>query len=133
MSLITNCHVLREMNLTMNNSFNIFRFKIKARDLTTHQIPLHSGEPRAQHAPRGPDGCLLPSLQLPPLPTPPHPNIQLSTPPPTRPSCSTPVQPKKLILPVPPWNYPSLIHARANTNTHTHTALNNYKLYTQDT
>lgn len=39
------------------------------RDMTTHQMPLHSGEPRAQHAPRGPDGWLLPSLQ-PHQPTP---------------------------------------------------------------
>ena len=41
--------------------------------MTTHQMPLHSGEPRAQHAPRGPDGCLLPSLPPPPPPhTPTH-------------------------------------------------------------
>lgn len=119
MYLITNCHVLREMNLTMNNSFNIFRFKIKARDLTTHQIPLHSGEPRAQHAPRGPDGCLLPSLQLP-----------LSPPHPTPTSSYRPHPPHGLPAPhqysLKSWS--SLSHCgtthlssmRAQTQTHTH-------------
>lgn len=48
--------------------------------MTTHRIPLHSGEPRAQHAPRAPDGCLLPSLQ-------PRPH-NLHPPTPLTPSCA---------------------------------------------
>lgn len=48
----------------------LFRFKDSNRKLegnmTTHRMPLHSREPRAQHAPRGPDGCLLLSPRPPP-------------------------------------------------------------------
>lgn len=97
--------------------------------MITHRIPLHSGEPRAQHAPRGPDGCLLPSLQ--PRP---HPNLH----PPQRPPPPAPYTPAscRANLSVPPWIYPSLTDAHART--HTQTALHelhhiNYKLYTHDT
>lgn len=61
------------------------------RDMTTHQMPLHSGEPRAQHAPRGPDGCLLQRSQphTPPV-TNPRPTPHLTPPPPSYPSLRAP-------------------------------------------
>lgn len=46
-------------------------FKKKRKNGGKHdkaRMPLHSGEPRAQHAPRGPDGCLLLSPRPPPHP-----------------------------------------------------------------
>lgn len=84
--------------------------------MTAHQIPLHSGEPRAQHAPRGPDGCLLPSLQ----PSDPHPPSSIHEHTPTPPAQCTPVS-YRVNLSVPPGIYVSLSdeHAQVRANTHT--------------
>lgn len=102
------------------NAYIIFSFKKKGGKHDNPRMPLHSGEPRAQHAPRGPDGCLLLSPR-----SPPHPITPLT-------DAAEPISPSHQDSSTSLWWMRTHACTQAHTNAHWITLTTNFTRTTYD-